>query len=1078
MKLTRRAALQSAAAAVLANRVSQSQAAPAEPDPSASIVDLRVDYVDRPLGLEARKPLLSWRMESAVRGAAQTSYRILVARSEATLLAGQADVWDSGVIASSRSFGIPYAGPALASGQRVYWLVEVLNEKSLPVRSAPSWWEMGLLDPRDWTGEWLVAEDAGTLTERAVGLRWIWGETQTDAAPRQFRWRFTVESQPEQALLMISAKDNLQALWIDGEHVLSPDQWLPWGAFTIVDVTQHLAPGQHVLALEVSVRTDQARPTLGGALTGYLRLKRGDGSVLRLPTGSHWRTALKTEGESDAWTTLDYNDASWSRSQSATVRPDSYPWLPAQAVLLRREFRLPKPIARARLYATALGAYELSINGQAVSDRRLAPESTDFRSRALYQTYDVTSLLRQGGNAIGAHVADGWFASAFSYIDLRYAFGPPPRRFIAQLDLIYADGSRERIRTDATWKLSLSPVLTSEIYNGENYDARLEQKGWDTAGFNDARWTAVTVGTKPPCKLSAQVSPPIRIQKTLKPLATNDPSQGVRVYDFGQNFAGWARVRARGSAGARIRLRFAETLKPTGEIETTNLRRARATDTYALSGDPDGETFEPRFTYHGFRYVELRSSDAKSLSVLSVEGIVAHSDLPVTGALVSSQPSIEKLWNAALWSQRSNFFGIPTDCPQRDERMGWTGDAQIFWDAAAFNMDIAAFTRRFMGDVRAGQAPTGEMPDTVPFWALGQNTPGWADAATILPWTTWQRYGDTSIIEENWDALDRWQRRLAAQNPDLVWRANRGMDYGDWLSVDAKSREDITTPKELISTAYWAYSTTLMAQMATAIGKDADALRYSGLSAAIRAAFVKNFVSANGRVGNGSQTSAILALRFDLLPVELRKAAVTQLVSDISRRGNKLSTGFLGTPYILDALDRGGATETAMALLLQDAFPSWGFMTANGATTLWERWDGLKDGKVTGSLNHYAFGAVAGFLFRRIAGIDTDGVGFERLRIRPLVDKRLNKGGGRYDSVMGTVSTEWQRDADGAFRLTVKLPANARASVHLPASAAAKISEGRRSIDARKDLRILSRDENEVVIEVPAGDYQFSVTVA
>jgi alpha-L-rhamnosidase len=331
------------------------------------------------------------------------------------------------------------------------------------------------------------------------------------------------------------------------------------------------------------------------------------------------------------------------------------------------------------------------------------------------------------------------------------------------------------------------------------------------------------------------------------------------------------------------------------------------------------------------------------------------------------------------------------------------------------------------------------------------------------------------VIEENWDALDRWQRRLLALNSDLVWRAGRGMDYGDWLSVDAKSREDITTPKELISTAYWAYTTSLMAQMARAIGKEDEALRYSGLSGAIRTAFVKNFVSPDGRVGNGSQTSAILALRFELLPVEMRKAAATQLVSDISRRGNKLSTGFLGTPYILDALDQSGESELLTSLLLQNGYPSWGFMTMSGATTTWERWDGVKDGKVTGSLNHYALGAICGFLFRRIVGIDTDGIGFERVRIRPLVDKRLDQGGGQYDSIMGPIATEWQRDADGAFRLSVQLPANTRGEIHLPAAQSAKIFEGRRVIDLRKDLRILRRDANEIVILAPSGEYQFSV---
>jgi alpha-L-rhamnosidase len=1060
MKLTRRAALQSAAAAAFTSGCAAKRGK-SRSDAASRVVDLRVDYIDRPLGLEAQRPLLSWRMESNARGARQTAYRIQVSRSENLAAA----VWDSGRVESAQSFAVPYGGPALRSGERVFWRVQVWNEKARELISAVSWWEMGLTDAHDWSAEWLVAEDAETLAERAVGLHWIWGDTQKDDVPRRFRWRFSVESQPLEALLFISAKDNLVGLWLDGERVLSPQQWLSWGALSRVDLTQKLGPGQHVVALEVGVRTDQARPVVGGAITGYLRLRQASGSVLRLPTGSHWRTVL-ADDRTD-WVATEFDDGAWARSRVARVQPDSHPWPAGPAVLLRREFQISKPLARARLYATALGAYELRLNGRGVGDRRLAPETTDFRSRALYQTYDVTEMLRDGANVMGAMVGDGWYASAFSYLDMRYAFGEPPRRFLAQLELTYTDGSRERVVTDEQWRLAVAPILASEIYDGETYDARREQAGWDSAGFQDHEWAAATVGERPPCRLHAQVSAPIRVRESLRPVA-----RAQNVYDFGQNIAGWARIAVRGAAGATVRLRFAEVLQPSGEIDTANLRRARSTDTYVLRGDAQSEIFEPHFTYHGFRYVEVTLSDPADVTLISIEAVVAHSDLPITGTLRAANPGIEQFWHATLWSQRANFFGVPTDCPQRDERMGWLGDAQIFWDAAAFNMDIAAFTRRFMSDVRAGQAKSGEMPDTAPFWALGQNTPGWADAAAILPWTCWQRYGDVAVIEENWEALDRWQRRLLELNPDHVWRNSRGLDYGDWLAVDAG------TPKELVSTAYWFYSASLLAEMAEATDRASDAQRYRDLAGRIRDAFVAGFVAPDGTVGNGSQTSAILALRFGLLPAERREAVVARLAADIARRGNKLSTGFLGTPYILDVLAEHGRTDVAVSLLLQTEYPSWGFMMKSGATTVWERWDGVKDGKVKGSLNHYALGAVVGFLFRRLAGIDTGIIGFRRVRVRPLIDARLGRGGGDYTSVMGRISTDWSREAGGVFRLILRLPANCMGEVHLPATEGARIFEGRRRLGRRGDVTLQRWESGVAVIETGSGEYEFVVEPA
>jgi len=1035
----------------------------------ARVVSPRIDGLDQPLGLENPAPRFSWALAAGTaRGVVQSAYRLTVAASPAALKAGPL-LWDSGQVASNASFDIAYGGPPLGSAQRCWWRVEAWDGAGRPATPAPAaWWEMGLLGPADWTAGWLEAEDEAMRAERLEGVHWIWGATD-DAKPRQFRWRFDLKEAPVSARLTVSAKDSLNGLWLDGTSVIKPGDRTAWGQGPSFDLAP-LTAGSHVVALEAGLRLDEPRPVIGGAVAAVLRLTFADGRTARVHATDNWTTTLAAP---DGWRARDFDDKAWPAAQPARIVPPCHSWVTGPAMRLRRGFTLDKPVARARLYATALGGYEARINGRKVGDAVLAPESTDFRTHALYQVHDVTGLLKRGDNALGAIVADGWFASPFGFLDMRYVFGPPPRRFSAILDVTHDDGSRTRVETGPDgWRIAPSEILLSEIYDGETLDARREAPGWDLAGFDDDGWALARLGDKPPCALHAQVAPPIRAIQTLEPARITTPAPGVQIVDFGQNFAGWCRLKIRGKAGATITLRFAEALHPDGRLNVTSNRRALQTDTYVLRGDPKGETFEPRFTFHGFRFVEVTGYPGP-LPAGALEGVVLHSDLPLTGAARVSDPTIQALWRNTLWSQRGNFLGVPTDCPQRDERMAWTGDAQIFWDAAAFNMDVAAFTRRFMGDIRAGQSATGEMPDTAPFWALGQNSPGWADAAVILPWTAWRRYGDTAIIDENWAAMDRWSRRLLALNPDHVWRNGRGMDYGDWLSVDAKSRADVTTPKALVSTAYWAHSTGLLAEMARASGREADARRLDDLKAAITQAFVAHFVTADGVVGNDSQTSHILALRFGLLPERLRAASAGRLAADIRRRGTKLSTGFLGTPHILDALADHGHAELAYGLLLQTGLPSWGYQVGQGATTVFERWDGLKDGVVTGSLNHYAFGAVSGFLYRRVVGIDAAAPGFRRIAIRPLVDARVASASADYDSVVGRISCGWKATADG-LRLDLVIPANTTARVELPAGRGAVVHEGSRALDGRADVRLAARSDTLAVIEVGSGAYSFT----
>ncbi|HLY80210.1 MAG TPA: family 78 glycoside hydrolase catalytic domain, partial [Caulobacteraceae bacterium] len=577
----------------------------------------------------------------------------------------------------------------------------------------------------------------------------------------------------------------------------------------------------------------------------------------------------------------------------------------------------------------------------------------------------------------------------------------------------------------------------------------------------------------PAGRLVAHAAPPIRIVETLSPRSMSEPPSGAFVFDFGQNFAGLCRLRVKGASGDQVVLRFAELLGPSGEVDQANLRAAKATDRYILRGDAAGETFQPVFTYHGFRYVQVEGYPGRP-ALADLDGLVIQSDLAVTGDLRIDNPVIQQLWRNALWSQRSNFTGIPTDCPQRDERLGWLGDANVFWDAAAYNMDVYAFTQRFSGDMRDAQAPAGGFFDYAPAARRfnDQPAPGWADAGVVLPWTAWRRYGATSIIDANWDAIERYLGYIEDSNPDGLWLHNRGLDFGDWLALDAKAPGDPTTPKDLIGTAWWAHTTQLATEMARATGRGA-AGRWSELHDGIGAAFQQAYVGADGQIGNGSQTGYILALKFGLVPDPLRPAAVKRLADDIESRGRILSTGFLGTPFSLDVLADAGRADLVYDLLLRTEFPSWGYMIAKGATTIWERWNGDTGDVAMNSFNHYALGAVAGFLFRRIAGIDAAAPGFTRIDIAPVLDPRLRRAGADYESVLGRIATDWEWAPGERFRLSATIPPNATARVRLPGHL------GRRVELVSGDIRaepLMAPGDLEISVELSAGHHTLAVT--
>ncbi|MGH9618369.1 MAG: family 78 glycoside hydrolase catalytic domain, partial [Bryobacteraceae bacterium] len=564
-------------------------------------------------------------------------------------------------------------------------------------------------------------------------------------------------------------------------------------------------------------------------------------------------------------------------------------------------------------------------------------------------------------------------------------------------------------------------------------------------------------------KIVAQRDQPIRHMQTLTPKAITSPEPGVYVFDMGQNMVGFARLKASGPRGTRIRLRYAEILKSDGNIYTKNLRSAKATDTFILSGKGE-ETLEPAFTYHGFRYVEVTGYPGKPRRD-AITGIVFHNSMPETGRFETSSALVNKLWHNILWSQRANLMSIPTDCPQRDERLGWMADAQIFWRTASYNMNMDAFANKWLRDIRDAQFPDGAFTDVSP--RVVDNSPGapaWGDAGVIIPWTTWQQYGDLRVVARNWDAMKQWLDYIHRANSNYLWENDRANDFGDWVPANS------FTPKELLATAFWAYDAQLMSQMAVALGKHSEAVSYRELYSKIKAAFIKKFVKADGTVGNGSQTSYVLALHMGLLPEDLHPAAVDKLVADIQSRGGHFSTGFIGTSFLMPVLTDAGKMKTAYTLLLNETYPSWGYMIRKGATTMWERWNGDTGNPAMNSFNHYAFGAVGQWLYRSLAGIRSNPAtpGFKRIVIDPHPETRLAHVSAEYDSLYGPISSAWTLGADGKLTLNVTIPANTTATIHVPAARTSHVTASEGAIYSG----INSSGRN---YEVGAGSYSFTV---
>lgn len=750
--------------------------------------------------------------------------------------------------------------------------------------------------------------------------------------------------------------------------------------------------------------------------------------------------------------------------------------------LFRKQFSLTKKIKAARLYITSQGLYCAFINGKKVGDSYLTPGWTSYRNRLQYQSYDVTDGISNGNNAIGVMLANGWFRGHLAWQKNLNIYGTD-LALLAQLVITYTDGHRETITSDESWRSSTGAIRHSEIYDGEINDARLEKTGWNTAAYNDKDWSPVTTPAINNDRLIATYNEPVKKHETFKPIKIFHTPEGDLVADFGQNLVGIVNLMVNGKAGDSVVLYHAEVLDKKGNFYTDNLRDAKQQNIYVLKGNGE-EHFEPYFTFQGFRYVKIKGFPGE-LTANNLVATALYSDMKQVGSFSTSHPLINQLQHNIQWGQNGNFLDVPTDCPQRDERLGWTGDAQVFSRTAAFNRQVYNFFSKWMGDVAADQLEDGRVPHVIPN-VLGKGnggSAGWADVATIIPWNMYLAYGDTAILQQQYASMKAWVGYMQKASKNYLW--NTTGHFGDWLFYrpdDDNDGRSAITDKHFIAQCFFAHSTQLLINTAQVLRKEEDQKIYTALLQNIKQAFLKEYATAGGRLVSNTQTAYVLALQFDMLPENLRQQAAERLVQNIKDYNYHLTTGFLGTPYLCHVLTRFNYTDIAYRLLLQETYPSWLYPVKMGATTIWERWDGQKPDSTfqtpsMNSFNHYAYGAIGDWMYRVVAGIDTDtsGPGYRSIRIRPHPGKGLTEVNAGLQTLYGQVASHWSIQGSQLI-LEVEVPVNTTATIYIPTGNTDTVTENNMPLSAVKEIQVKGREGNYIIAEAGSGKYRFATT--
>lgn len=1117
-----------------------------------------------------REPRLSWRIEQIEerRGIRQTAYQVRVASSKDLLLRGEADLWNSGKVQSAKNFHVEYAGEALASRTRCYWQARVWDEGGKASDwSAPALWTMGLLDQDDWQADWIGYDAAAARTpeeeadDRLLnigGLAWVQipGAHGRESVPTGFRRRVELPEDRvlRRAVLVLYAFHACSAS-VNGTPV---GRAFHWEKTARLDVTAALRTGANVVSL-LADQTDPHRPAVIGRLVAQFEL----GPDLIVPIDETWKVS---QALPEGWERLEFEDGDWPSAERLGGRPWNGPppvsdLQRVPAPYLRRAFRVEQPIRRATVYVTALGVYELRLNGARVSGDVLAPGWTDFRKRVHYQTYDVTDRIRRGDNVIGAILGDGWYASNLAHLARRNVYGGAPR-LLVQLEVERADGSVQTVNSDGGWTAAVGPIRHADLQIGCEYDARLAMPGWDRPGFDDRAWVAVDTGAaadgradvtarlaaavqqddrldlpvtndamggdpvqgvqkvlvvgyerdgtaaevtvgenqrlqlagpglrilhavygrpspgRNPFRLQASVVEPSRVINELPAKTLTEPWPGRWTFDLGQNMVGWVRLTVRGAPGQRITVRHGEMLNVDGTIYTAALRSCQATDFFILSGAGE-EVLEPYFTFHGFRYVEITGLTSPP-ELTDVTGIVVHTPMRRTGRFESSHALLNQLYSNIIWGQKGNFLEVPTDCPQRDERMGWTGDTQFFAPTALYNFDGAAFYTRWLENCEDGQNADGTFPFCIPDIMGGGGATGWGDAALLCTYHVYRAYADTRVVAQRYASMERYMKWLAGR-VNAEGLTNVG-GFGDWLNAGSSA------PAPVMDTAYHAHLARIMSEMAMAIGRAGDATRYARRHEETKATFVRAFFNPDGSLKNCGQTGYALAFTMGLVPDDLREKAAEQYVESVRRHNWHLGTGFIGTPRLLPGLGLSGRDDVAYRLLLTDTYPSWLFPIKNGATTMWERWNGwTPDGGFgpvnMNSFNHYAFGAVGEYLYSGVGGIRAASPGYRTIIVRPAIPtadwhestKELNWANTSFKAMSGNIVSNWKLDGD-RISLHVEIPPNTTAEVHVPARSQGDVTEGGVAADRASGVLFLRMENGAAVYAVGSGKYAFAGT--
>ncbi len=1084
------------------------------PAGAQEITRLTTEYMDRPMGIDVKQPVFGWQMQSDRYGAAQTAYRIVTATSKENLENGTY-TYDSGTVNSPTSVCIKYNGPELAPCTRYYWQVLVTDERGKVHESPASWFETGLMGGL-WGNAMWIASNKMQLSPYRFDYA-IEYDVET-AKPGPAKFIFGAPQEDCYVFVMLDTRDSAKVMLGNAlynketvQHTLNVSNIIP-----PADATK-----KHHIRLEVRGGGNyDVKVSLDGRV-----ISQGNQTSINCMRDSIGRPQARLfsigyrqpQGFDAVFSNIKLLNYKWDnlvlnsdpKTYNAKGDNKAVLWMPGSDVnapIMRKNVNLGKEVKRARLYATARGAYWFYINGQRVGDGYLNPGWTDFRHRIMYNTYDVTQMLRQGNNALGIELGHGWFCDDFGWAGAMWGdqYGYKPSA-LAMIKVEYTDGTNETFVTDNTWKVyNGGPLYVNNLYHGVIYDAQREVDGWKEPGFNDAAWEKVAILPPPPASTEIQGYVGLEIKNNITLTAKKMTRIGNRfIYDMGQNFAGVPRLKnMKGRKGQTITIHFAEMLYPEtvpenprapltrehyernkGQMYMDNYRSAISTDYYTFRGAPEGETFEPPFTQHGYRYVSIDGLD-EPLPLEDVEGIVLESVGEQISRYETSNADINQLFNNIVWGQRGNFLAVPTDCPQRDERLGWTGDANVFCRTSTYNMMTGPFFNRWFYTLRDQKSDNGDVGGYYP--SLGgtkEGAPrsgfergcGWSDVTITVPWEMYQQYGDLGFVERHYGAMKDYMKFLESQAKDYIYPD--AFYWGDWLAP-------MPTNISMLSTAYFGYDARLMREMAKALGKTDDAVYYDKLYRNISRAFCNYFFDSEGYTIEGNhegtprmdtQTSYLLPLAFLELPEDLQQKAVKHLLEAIERSNYHLQTGFLGTPLLCNVLSNFGHNDIAYKLYTQTEYPSWLFPVKQGATTMWERWNSytIKEGfgdVGMNSFNHYAYGAIEEWIMSHNLGIqrDENRPGYKHILMQPKIDDTFSFVKGGFRSVYGDISSAWEIKPSGT-EIEFTIPANTTATFTLPVSSMdnLKLKKGKKGVSSK------SFDDGKAVYELKSGAYKF-----